>query len=120
LCRDEGARRRSRTRGLRKSAAAPTFDVLAPVAASGRTDNGYGYDRLLRVTDAHPTPEGCSMQLHMEYVGPHEAIQYEALVTLASGKLDGRGTYRYLVEDCQAADPAECTCESAMTIEGDI
>ncbi|MGE0398676.1 MAG: hypothetical protein AB7T06_18360 [Kofleriaceae bacterium] len=97
----------------------PMFDVLAPIDASGRTNDGYGYDRLLRVTGSRETARGCEMQLHMEYVGPHEAIEYKAAITAASGRIRGDGTYTLLLEDCDAS-ARECTCESAMTIDGSV
>lgn len=94
------------------------FDVLDPVA-SGRTNDGYGYDRLLRVSAAHETTRGCEMQLHMEYVGPHEALEYKGAITIAHGRVLGSGTYTLLIDDCNA-DERECTCESAMAIEGSV
>lgn len=96
------------------------FDVVGPIAATGRTDDGYGYDRLLLVTDVQPTAAGCNMQLYVEYVGPHEAVEYITRATLASGRLHGTGTFRYNADDCQKPDPAECSYECALTLEGEV
>ncbi len=98
----------------------PMVDVLAPVVVAGRTNDGYGHDRLLRITNPRATAAGCEMALHMEYVGPHETIEYTANITLASGRVRGSGTYRYDADDCRSSDPAECSCESAMSIDGSV
>lgn len=96
------------------------FDVPSPVVASGRTDERRGYERLLRVTDPHTTAAGCEMTVHVEYVGPHEAIRDEARVTLAGGRVHGTGTHAFFVDDCRAEDPDACECEAAVTIDGAI
>lgn len=95
----------------------PLFEVPSVIAA-GRTNDGYGYDRLLRVTSARATALGCEMDLHVEYVGPHEAIEYRASATIAGDRVRGTGCFTLLLEDCEPSAERECTCESALAIDG--
>jgi hypothetical protein len=94
------------------------FDVASPVAA-GRTNDRYGPDHLLRISDARETAVGCEMHLHMEYVGPHEVLEYKAAVTLVGDRVRGSGTYAFFADDCDESQ-RECTCDSPLTIDGTV
>jgi hypothetical protein len=97
----------------------PLFEVTDPIVVAGHTTTNSGYERLLRVTNPRQTANGCEMDMHMEYFGPHEGIEYKARITLAQRRFSGTGTYTFLVEDCQATDPDECTCESQLSVDGE-
>lgn len=99
---------------------APLFAVSGTVLASGVTATGVGYETVLFVTDARTTADGCAMTLHLEYVGPHEALRYEAQATVANQRLRGAGTYTYLADDCESEEPERCQCDSPLAIEGTI
>ena len=88
------------------------------IAASGRTNTGQPYDTLLVVSQPTGDADHCSMQLALEYLGPHEMLLYRASVAVEAGRLAGTGTYAYSIEDCE--EPRRCTCDSDLRLTGAI